>query len=229
MPYYSQNCSVHLGNPGQEDSFDYILRHTHHRARDVQKFARVCVETFAEEKNKSLDDVLHGRGGAKISQSCIRQVVREESRRMADLLEAEGARRFTILHRLLDELRGLTVPFTVQDLNGRVARLNGIDVNSALDMLWWCGVIGVVICAKDPRHVQDLREKLGDDTLRQYQLGGGVKVCAWFLFEYSWSGRGSELIARHENSDQVDAKLILHPQLFEHLNAHPDRDIPYGA
>ncbi len=213
----------------QEDSFAYVLRHTHYRARDIQKFARLCVEGYAAEKEIQRDDVLRGRNGLKVSQSCIRKVVREESQNMATLLRTEGWRRYSALPRILDELQGMAVPFSLKQLDQRLADMADVDVNIALSILWRCGVVGVFIRPKDQKHVKQLQDDFGLDGFRQYQIAGGQKVQGWSLFAYSWTGRPGELLTRYADSDAGGAKLILHPQLFEYLAAHPERGMPMGA
>jgi len=60
-----------------EDSFSYVLRHTHHRPRDLQRMARQIVENQAAYSGSTADDVLYGRDGSRINQQIIKDSVKE--------------------------------------------------------------------------------------------------------------------------------------------------------
>ena len=61
----------------REDSFLYLLRHTHYRPRDIQRLVRLAVEKFAYLSDISVDDVLLGKDGRKVTGSVIRETPSE--------------------------------------------------------------------------------------------------------------------------------------------------------
>ena len=78
--------------PVSEDSFDYVLRHTHHRARDLQQIARRAVDSSAESRHIPVDEVLFGKGGARISGTTIRKTLQSFGPEWPQLLLIEGGR-----------------------------------------------------------------------------------------------------------------------------------------
>ncbi|MDX2004787.1 MAG: hypothetical protein SFU83_05865 [Meiothermus sp.] len=87
-----------------EDSFDYFIRHTHHRARDLQNLARKAVEHQAEVGDQSIDEVL-ARGS--ISEETVKEMFRSECPEATRELIIEAQRRYPELRNIKEHLKGL--------------------------------------------------------------------------------------------------------------------------
>ncbi|MBV6639342.1 MAG: hypothetical protein KI791_01435 [Cyclobacteriaceae bacterium] len=136
-------------NPNiQENTFDYILRHTHYRPREVQRIMRMTLELCAEKIDRDPDFILRGTGGIKIPGSYIAEAIANYCRdASADLVE-ESMRRYPKLNDFIDSLKGMNVPFTTEELAHRLAGTN-VTINQALEILWESGFIGIEIACLD--------------------------------------------------------------------------------
>jgi len=214
-----------------EDSFCYVLRHTHYRPRDLMHFAREVVEGYASSEKKTLDSVLIGRRGEKISASILRETLRRTCPvSINDRLMPEIKRRYPgVEERIKASLTGIAVPFTLENLAGRIDRANiNIDLLELVDQLWTSGIIGVEITPKSEQILQSLRGILGREGFRQY-TSDRRRIYKWYFFEYNWDGKPIELINRYAKSEDTEAKLVLHPRTFEYLQPTVSRHCPIGA
>lgn len=100
----------------EDYSFDYFLRHTHYRARDLLRLARICVEEYANNYNVSLNDTLK----IQIPAQSIKETFRKIGSRQAEYLITEGSRRFPELVELEKHIAGLPILFTKEDLKKRI-------------------------------------------------------------------------------------------------------------
>jgi len=217
---YEQNKSQTV-----EESFDYLLRHTHHRPRHIQRLARIAVEKAAKARGMSLDDVLEGKGGT-IDQEDLRETVYDATKTMAQEVINEGGRRFDNLRRLTDEMKGMNVPIKSSDLNKRVIKV--CPFNTALDALWEAGIIGLSIATYSPQVASSLKAELGQAAYRFYRIGNKT-AHVWHLFVYSWDGDYGIAVDRFGKQDSVQSSYVLHPIMFRHLVAHVKSDWPIGA
>jgi len=196
----------------QEDSFAYILRHTHHRPRDLQRLARSIVRYYGSRHSLSAEEVLLN---AQIDWESVKNALRAECPQVTRLLIEEGQRRYPELYNLTDRLRGLPLPFTQDDLKKRIQTMD-LDINRALLTLWDVGVLGVCVCT---RYNSDLDKRLRNnfppDLLRvEYRQQGTV---CWNWFEYNYTGEPITLLEKIKrlNGESDLPLLVLHPVTFE--------------
>lgn len=220
------------GNPSvAEDSFDYVLRHTHHRARDLQQIARQAVDCSAESRHISADDVILVRGGTKISGATIRRTLQSFGPEWSQLLLIEGGRRYADLRRLVDSLTGMAVPFDFDNLQKRAAKVQ-IDPLVAVDTLWDTGLLGVFLCTESENTMEEIKSSgiqgVEGEGYRSYTVDRR-RSFTWSLFEYNCYRKPMELLSRYAGPDEGNAKLILHPKMFDVLLPRMKGSIPYGA
>lgn len=209
-----------------EDSFKYFLRHTHHRPRDLQRMARLAVESQASFSGASVHDVLLGRGGKKIGDSVIKETIRRNCRNSTKERITEARRKYSDLSQIIDNFYGLPVPFAIEDVKKRIT---GSNVAEVLTKLWSAGIIGVELTPKSEQARQFLAVTFGDGACRYYSLGGGEKVYKWYFFEYNWDGEITELMNRYRESEETEALFVLHPITFAKLMPNVNRVCPIGA
>jgi len=219
-----------------EDSFRYILRHTHYRPRDFQRLARRAVEMQAWLSRLTTDEVLLGRGGTKVTAQAVREAVREscpETMKLDFLPEVE--RKYSDAYQIIKLVHGLSIPFKVGDIKKRYIREQGCEplpseLNDIIDRLWTSGIIGVEIVPQSEQVTNSLRSILPEEGFRQYNLSGGrKKISRWYFFEYNWTGKPIELLNRYEKPEETNAQLVLHPRTFEQLLPTVNRECPIGA
>lgn len=221
----------HCSPQFKEDSFNYILRHTHHRARDIQRFARdAFMYQLRSREGISEDDLLHGRGGRKIAERTVREAVRRTAGATGEERITEAGRRFPSVRVLADCLRGLRVPFALDDFKKRLENLGDkhqYPVRATLDTLWRAGIIGVEMTPLNPEGGKHLALALGTRAIRRYEAGG-ISIEKRFFFEYNWDGDPWELLDR-ESLGEIKTELVVHPMTYEYLYPKVTRDYPIGA
>ena len=219
--FESQLKNDHCDPKMSEDSFEYILRHTHHRPRDLQRLARICVLGFAAAKHIDPAEVLAGKRGVRVGGSAIREAIREVSHAQMREVFTEARRRMPDFDQILAGVRGISIPFTTDNLEGR----KGVsDVNETIKVLWSSGILGVQIVTSDDNLNNHLRGIYGNEPCRRFDIDR-KRLYVWSFFEYNWEGEARELLDRH----QSHAKLIVHPRAFEELGIHVTRDHPIGV
>lgn len=216
----------------REDSFKYILRHTHRRPRDLQRLVRETVEYHVRSGQTSLDEFLLGRSGAKVSEKSIREAVRRTCRGSAEDRITEGGRRFIGFRTIVEALRGLRTPFTTDDLKKRLENLAAKEkqeypIRPTLDLLWRGGIVGVEITPLDADAAKHLEAAVGTRALRRYVVDG-KEIEKRFFFEYNWEGDPFELLER-ATPGEIETALVLHPVTFEYLFPTLTRSYPIGA
>lgn len=229
--------TVRNSNTGdEENSFDYIVRHTQYRIRDLLRLSRECIEHEAVNQDIQMDDVLSSKNGIKISEKSIRAAVIKVCKSTSIERILEGDRRFPGLSEHADKLRGIAVPFSVDDVKKRFFNsdgTSGVDVIKALDNLWNCGVVGVQITAGTDAALKQLKASLESGT--QSRFSAEQKKGIFYLFEHSSDKNLIDIIntfdginGKGEHND-ISVALILHPMLFEHLDARVNEKHPIGV
>jgi len=199
--------------PVQEDSFSYILRHTHHRPRDLQRLTRSIVKHYANRRQLPVDEVLLKH---QIDKEAIKNTLRAECPQIAQLLIEEGQRRYGQLYELVEKLRGLPLPFSQDDLKRRIQMME-MDINRAILMLWDVGILGVYVYTRYNSKL-DLRLKnnFPPDMLR-IEYAQQNAVC-WNWFEYNYTGDPITLLEKIKSLDGEERPLLaLHPVTFEYF------------
>lgn len=192
-----------------EDSFDYFIRHTHYRARDLINLCKKCVEyAFTNGNFDSEDDVLrHGF----INQKIIRETFHEYNQDAAKELLEEAVRKYRGFEKYVDALYRLSVVFTYDDLKSRLVTYS-IDENieEVILKLWESGFIGVTCEPKD-KDQSDLISTFSTDLGKKETLGN----IRWTWFFYNSKRTPIELLRMVESVGCEKSGLCLHPKLFE--------------
>lgn len=215
-----------------ENSFGYLIRHTHHRARDVQRLARYIVESQVRlsrdrDQNISIDHVLSGQNREKgITPTAVIDGVREGSKKSSEDRIEEASRRYSLIRTIMEHFRGVSVPLTFDDFE---ARLGGENVGGyeAGDMLWEAGIIGLCISPKTEKAKNDIKSRLGDDCRYEFSsLQGKLLKTPYFLFEYNCSDEKIEKMLL--NYPDCDVNIVFHPMFFESFGMKITSDFPIG-
>jgi hypothetical protein len=214
----------------QENSFQYVLRHTHYRARDLQRITRRAVELCASMKKVTEDDILLGKTISKIEPDIIKEAVREVSYSMAEELIIESSRLLGDLATIIPVIRGLNVPFSPVDFQKRLRQIyqDVENFNPALLTLWEAGIIGVLITVTKSNLIEQVRAKLEDNGHRQYNTSSKI-IHTWSLFAYNWQENINNVITFFEQSDGIEVQFIFHPITFKHLSARVNYICPIGS
>lgn len=228
----------------REESFDYILRHSQYRPRDILRMAREIVEhevasrTSSEDSksNIAIDEVLLGRGGRKISEKNIRAAVRRTAHQTAVDRIIEAERRFPIVRELSECIRGMAIPFSAADLKRRIEshfgpRAERIDLSEAVEKLWHSGIIGVEITTHTPSAAQHI-SSVYSSGVRSPTSGGRTE--RFYLFEYNADRDITQIVRGFPEeglNEQGDAEyaLVLHPVMFEYLSARRVNEYVIGV
>ncbi len=207
-----------------EDTFDYCLRHTHHRPRDILRLARRCVETQAELWDTSTDTVLKATHGTRITARAIGEAVRRECFDSAKELIIEASRRLADLEPLTAQLHGLSMPFTRDQLEKRLRDPHAPDTASsdrAINTLWDAGVLGLVASTDGEDAAHYLQAAFGTEARRRYTDGDNRKYTRWFWFEYNYDGSGQQLASRLAALADLQSQFVIHPRLWQTIPPGP--------
>jgi hypothetical protein len=217
-----------------EDSFFFLLRHTHHRPRDIQRLTRGVVEKYRSSLNQTFDEILTDRR-TKIPSSFFRETIIETCPRlMRDEFLLEMRRKYSNIDDSLDLVRGLSIPFSEDDLMSRYRKKSGKKMSpdklkEIVSQLWESGIIGVEITPNSERNIASMYRILPKEGYRKY-VAGGKSIARWYLFDYNYDGNPIELRTRYENCvDDSSAGLVLHPNTFEYLKPRINAKCPLGV
>lgn len=219
---YNKYCTPYL----YESTFEYVLRHTNYRPRELQRITRNAVEICARKINKSQEYVLKGQGGVKVDGSHIREAVSNYSRRATNDLIDESKRRFHHVNDITETLKGISIPFLESTLEERLPK--EIDLSTALSTLWDSGILGVEAYCCSPSHTREVIELMPSKNYKFHRNVANEELHRWYFFEYNWDGEIVELLNRYRSSDKVNLQLILHPRMFETFGVHVSNKWPIG-
>lgn len=240
-----------------EDTFDYVLRHTHYRVRELIRFSRRAIEVEANEADKSAFDVLGRRNDRIVSEDSLREAVSEISVRTAKQRITEGTRLYESLALATDAMSGMSCPFSVEELDKRmqynqVKEISSKSIIQLMEVLWECGVIGAQITtssASESRYIERTyghttrapnlpRVKSGreDNSSRPGNMKLGYSkesVSRFYLFEHNTSKDDlsvASIIKYGSTSDEkVTLDWVFHPMMFEHLSVRLHADYVIGT
>ena len=219
---YNDYCVPNIN----ENSFEYTLRHTHYRPREVQRIARMSVEVCARKANRSVDDVLKGISGLKVDGNHIKEAVYKYSRKATDDLISESVRRFSKLKEVFNCIRGLPVPFSCDDLIERLPK--DVTPTQALSMLWESGILGIEITCIKQEYERDFCKLLPTEAYKRNQNYQTKELNRWYFFHYNCDGEITELIGQYKANRKLKIQCIVHPKIYESIGAHVSTNWPYG-
>ena len=215
-----------------ESSFDYFVRHTHHRTRDLMRLARTAIHAEIDlrrtkQADFDIDDLLKGGPGIFFTQEAMRTGVEEALKETSEDRITEASRRFPEVLGILDRLRGLELPFSPKLLADRL-RDSGIQTDSAVEVLWECGFLGFRICPRDKSDVSTFEKNVGMAAVYQYQTVHGEVQKGYYLFEYNCDMSPAQ-IKRTFNGEFASVQLVIHPAFIENLGVVPPKEYPVGV
>tara|TARA_R100001015_G_C4609564_1_gene164844 strand:- start:124 stop:1488 length:1365 start_codon:yes stop_codon:yes gene_type:complete len=229
----------HCDGEVNESSFEYILRHTHWRARDLLHFCRQCVLSEAERQGVDPDNVISGHRGLRVTGRTISDTLKSQGAEVSKIRNTEIQRRFGGHGDIMQALRGINVPFSTDDFFGRFRRYRNnaqygalSEGNRVLKILWEAGVVGLQVVALTEEAYRNLETKypvshckrLTGDT-KTYKIG------AAYFYSYNSDVDFTEMIDRYDADMDLrtEANLIVHPLFFEALDCHVSTDHPLGV
>jgi len=212
-----------------ENTFDYILRHTHHRPRDVQRICRRAVEICSDSLGRSIDDVVAGKGGIKVQGSHIRNAVNEYCNDQMEDFQEEARRRIPRMPEYENAIRGVSVPFTVDELGARASRF-GLDINieDLVLALWETGYVGIEARCKAHCDANEMKSHFPDRTKVVHRTAKGKELIRWYLFSYNWKGNPFDQFSLFESHEGVKLQCVLHPRTFEAFTRKVTQEWPIG-
>lgn len=215
-----------------EDSFDYFVRHTHHRTRDLMRLARTAIHAEVDLRRRrqadfSIDDLLRGGPGVFVTQEAMRVGVEEALKETSEDRITEASRRFPLVLNILDRLRGLELPFTADDVSHRLTD-SGIETGNAIEVLWECGFLGYRVCPKDKSDVSTFEKNIGEAAVYGFRTLQGEQKRGYYLFEYNCDMTPSQ-IERTFNGEFARVQLVIHPAFIENLGVVPPKEYPIGV
>jgi len=217
----------HFEIPLIEDTFDYALRFTHHRPRDLQKLIRIAVSESARKTNRTKDDVLRGTGGYKISGKHLRKAVHAYRRDATSLLIEEFERGNPGFSEKVTKLQGFPASLVVDDFT---SKLEHVGLESRLDLraLWYSGIIGIeVFCDKGQQNFQAI---LPEEAKKTDKDINNNSITRGYFFEYNTDMDINEIIRRYRNGEEesTNVNIVFHPKTFDSIIGQQDRKWPIG-
>ena len=220
--------SEHFEIPIIEDTFDYALRFTHHRPRDLQKLIRIAVSTAAKTTDRSKDDVLKGVGGFKINGNHLRNAIHSYRKDATNLLIEEYERGNPGFSSKVDKLQGFPACIGHDDFKTKLTHV-GLDCRTDILSFWYSGIIGLeVFCEKNQ---QKFHAILPDEAKKIDRDIKGNSITRGYFFEYNSEFDINELIAKYKNGDSDSTTIvnvIFHPKTFDSIVGQQERKWPIG-
>lgn len=212
----------------EESTFTYILRHTHHRPRDVQHICREAVFMCAKRAGLEANDVLRGKSGIRVDGAHIREAVQSYCTDALEDFQEEAKRRFPDMPRLESSVRGISVPFTTEHLKKR-AEDAGIttEIRDVIMKLWETGYLGVEVRCLDNKKVDQLKALFPVETFICHKTDR-TEFNRWYFFVYNWKGEPFELLAKAESQPHLEAKCVLHARTFDKIAGYVTQEWPVG-
>lgn len=193
----------------EENSFDYFIRHTHYRSRDLINLCKKCVEyAFNNGNYSSLDDVL--RTGY-ISQRIIKETFHDYNQDAAKELLEEAVRKYKGFNDYTEAIYRLPIIFSYDNLSARLQKY-GIDENTeeVILKMWESGFLGVTIETTDLNKIALIKtfsNNIGRNDFNDFTR--------WTWFFYNSKKTPIELIRMLEGVECKNYGYCLHPKLFE--------------
>lgn len=205
----------------EEDSFDYFVRHTHFRPRDLLRLVRQCIVLHAKVENLSIDDAIK----KKIPAITIKQAFHAINPEVTKQLIVEGERRFAGIKTICNNLTGLPLPFTIEQIRKRIKEVSDIPFSDAAKHLWEAGIIGVVAIPNSLTCSNKMEIHFNISARKIYnEPNSNKKEHVWTWFEYNYNGSVLDLMDKLELYACSKNSLVFHPKTYEFLLPRHDKD-----
>jgi hypothetical protein len=211
-----------------ENSFQYILRHSHYRARDIQRIARKIIEEACRVNKITPHELFRGKSIREIPFEIIRETIRKESRELYKDRLVEGKRRYPELADILNLVDGIAVPFDSNELKRHLSG-GSIDIDRAKTILWKTGFLGIEITPRNEQVARNLMGQMGKCAFRRYDIAGSYKVMRWYFFEHITGRTHTHLIGKYSKESNLELKYVLHPITADAMSTKVSQKCPIGA
>ncbi len=226
---FDKNVSFKLVTPNvEEDSFDYFLRHSHYRPRDLLMLVEYCIDEFILQDEGYRDSVEVFRT-VKISGQIIKDAFRKIGEELGKNIIKEGKRRYRYLEALTKSIFGIKVPISRNDF-GKIISKTSLTFVEATQALWDCGILGISINTNNDDVRKILESRYSKDLNVHYIQ---QKQSRWFWFQHLCKEDAIALITNHLNVlesefPSLEWKFVVHPKMFEVLSIRPVDEVPIG-
>lgn len=212
--------------PVIEDTFEYALRFTHHRPRDIQKLTRLALKKSSEIVGRTKDSILRGTGGIKINGSHLRKAVHEFRKETCEYLIEEVLRGNPNFDEYLNVVKGLPARFKLKEFHKRTNNDNKFS-KLCLSNLWDAGIIGVELyCNKDQQKFHALLPERVRKTDRNIK---GESITRGYYFEYNHDEDIHQILSKHSENNGCELHLVFHPKTFDTLISNQTKRWPIGS
>ncbi|WP_322865935.1 hypothetical protein U5922_006840 [Aquicoccus sp. G2-2] len=218
---------------GSEFSFDYVLRHTQWRARDIQTVSRECVLTHCNNESITVGSFFRSR--QTLPEKVVMDCVAKFSQDTAKLRLEEARRRFSSANQTYFEqdaissaLRGINVPMSETDLRKRLSPAGDYQrFADILNALWESGIVGIHISCADDKYCRVIETSYPQAKSRHVYSKNERQ---YFLFHYNTDKTPQHLKDGFDKeTNDINLKYILHPCFFENLECHVSNPFPLGV
>ena len=210
--------------PIKEDTFDYALRFTHHRPRDIQTLSRVALQVASEITGRTKEEILKGTGGIKIRGSHLRKAIHRYRPDACKLLGEEYRRGNPKFLEVLSIVQGLPARFGPDKLYKKLKDTQ--NPHETISMLWDAGILGIELyCDKDQ---QKFEAMLPQETRKKDKNIAGATVTRGYFFEYNFEDDIHDVLAKYKTTDPARIQFVLHPKCYDSLISRQTLKWPIG-
>jgi len=211
----------------QENSFEYMLRHTQWRARDVQTIARESVRKYCDSLELDIGEFF--RKKHSVNAQTIKEAIAEHVLEQSRIRLEEARRKFQHTSLRVDELRGLKIPFTKESIINRLGLKQDYSAfRETFSILWESGVVGFAVEIKNIEQLNQFKQRYSEHCVRPIKFSDVIAV--GFLFHYCCSKTPQNIEDSFGNThNNYSLKLIIHPMFNEALELHISSKYPLGC
>ena len=218
--------SEHFETTIIEDTFDYALRFTHHRPRDLQKLVRLAVGLSSNITGRDKDEILKGVAGYKINENHLRKAVHSYRSDACNLLIEEYERGNPGFSDKVDKLSGFPACIEYTEFLSKLSHV-GLDCRTDILPLWYSGIIGLeIFCEKNQQKFYAI---LPDEAKKTDRDINGISITRGYFFEYNTDLHINELITKYKNGNNENKiNIVFHPKTFDTIIGQQARRWPIG-
>jgi hypothetical protein len=228
----------------REGSFDFFIRHTHYRPRELLRLVRFALERQAEKDGLSEENILSDPKSHRITEATMLESIQGYfDLNTTKLFLEEVKRKYGeyVCQDMVSLLNGISVPFSSEELNRRHRRFFGnelayFQLTELIDRLWESGIIGIELVPSSSRMsdettktLNDLTRIFGKGPYRAYNpVGENYSIHRWYLFDFNCEGSAANLLTAFDKNENVNIGLILHPSLKQYFFSNSNCPCPIG-
>lgn len=215
-----------------EDTFDYILRHTHYYPRQVQRITRKILEMASKGSKISKHGFLAGLKDKKIRDKYILEVTNSPNLKISNDSLIEAERKYPELKNIYPSLMNIQVPISYKPFC-KILDNSKISIEDQFTILWKSGIIGIEL-TDHKKHKGEFRSINLPVHLRKVIRKKVVEndkeneITRWFVFEHRYSTPVNEFINAYYKKEYVELKFILHPSMYGRFGANVTNKYPIG-